>query len=175
MLVLVLRYVHVLAAMALFAGLGIEAISLWLLGRAGEAPERRAALAALHRTRFVAGPGFGLTVLVGLVLATLVSAWRAPWVLTSLGGIVVIGAMGGVLSAPRVARLEREPDPGAAAVTEALPMLRLSNRLRLGALAGIVYLMTVKPGLTASLVALTLGILAGLVAGRPAPLQSSPA
>jgi hypothetical protein len=165
MFVLVLRYVHILAAMGLFAGLGIEGVALWLLARAGDRSERLAALAALRRVRFVAGPSFGLLLLAGIVLATLVSAWRTAWVLASLGGIVVIGTVGGILSAPRVVRLERAPEP--TAIAEALPLLRLSHRLRLGALAGIVYLMTVKPGLAASLIALVVGLLAGLAAGRP--------
>jgi len=154
-------FLHVAFAMALFAGLGIEGATL-LRARRAEGPTEPAGSSLLWAQR-LAGPGLGGTVLVGLYLAGTTWGWRVAWIDLAIAGVLLVGAVWGTMTGARLARLHREGHAGPLAD----PVLWWSFTTRTGLLVGIVFLMTVKPGLAVSLIALAVALAAGLLAGRP--------
>jgi len=174
-----LLFIHVISALALATALGIEAVALNQLRRVTDGASARAALATLDASRRVGGLGVLLLLLSGLGLASAYWHWKGAWIGLGLAGMVGIGAMAGVMTGRRVSLLRRRLGEGAlgSALTEALPALRASFVIRGALLAGIVYLMTVKPGPLVSLGALGIAVIAGLILGRArtsaAPLQAT--
>jgi hypothetical protein len=104
----------------------------------------------------------GLTVLAGLYLAATQWGWREAWIDAAMGGVVLVGAVWGTMTGARLARLRRE----GRSVPLTDPVLWRSLTIRAGLLVGVIFLMTVKPGLAVSLIALGIGLAAGLLAGR---------
>lgn len=161
-------FVHVVSAMALFVGLGIEGSTLYRGRRGGGGAGGESGNGLRWAQRF-GGPGLGLAILAGLYLAGTEWGWREPWIDVALGGVVLVGAVWGRMTGARLARLQREG--GAVPLTD--PVLWRSLTTRAGLLVGIVFLMTVKPGWAVSLVGLGIGLAAGVLAGRPSSPRRS--
>ena len=89
-------------------------------------------------------------------------------------GIVVIAALGGMLTRRRLRNIERvfpvmdEPVEPELASHLADPVLRLSAWLRTGLAVGIVFIMSTKPNAAGALSALGIAVVLGLAAGLPA-------
>ncbi|MHB1313299.1 MAG: DUF2269 family protein [Gemmatimonadaceae bacterium] len=163
-----LLFIHVASAMGLFTALGMEALALAQLRRAQDAAAARAALAALGSNRRVSGPSMLLLVLSGLALTAAYWRGQGAWIGLGLAGMVAIGAVGGLVTGRRVGRLQQGlagGEPGAS-LSEAYPALRASFIMRTALLAGVVYLMTVKPAPAVALGALGVAIVVGLLLSR---------
>jgi hypothetical protein len=150
------------SAMALFVGLGIEGSTLFRGRRLGSVDPGESAGSGLRWAQRFGGPGMGLTVLAGLYLAATQWGWREAWIDAAMGGVVLVGAVWGTMTGARLARLRRE----GRSVPLTDPVLWRSLTIRAGLLVGVIFLMTVKPGLAVSLIALGIGLAAGLLAGR---------
>lgn len=167
-------FVHVIGAAALFAALGLEWMALWQLRRATsaeQARERAAAFAVLPR---LYGPAMAAILVAGLYMTATVWGWSVGWTAVALAAMVLLAAVGAVLSGPRMAPLGRalaaESGPLSPALREQLrnPLLWTSMQVRLGIAVGIVYLMTVKPGPGGALLAIVVAALLGLAVAVPA-------
>jgi hypothetical protein len=92
-----------------------------------------------------------------------------PWIALGLLGLVIMGVLGGGVTARRIAALAQSlPDQDGPMSRELAtrlfhPALALSLRLRLAIGLGVVFLMTVKPGLAVSVVVLLLFAAAGWI------------
>jgi hypothetical protein len=163
--------VHVLAAMGLFAAIGIEAVALGRLRRAERVAEVRPWL-GLYETSFRLG---GVSMLVILVSGIWVAAtvWgHQAWLAAAFIGAVAMGAMAGAVTSRRVRRLRRaiagEAGPevsGALRVLLAARPLAFSLRFRVALVVGVVGLMTSKPDALGSTVLLGAAAVVGIVAG----------
>jgi hypothetical protein len=142
-----LLFIHIASALAIFASLGIEVLALAHLRRATEGAAARAALADLGTARRVGGPAMLLLLASGFWLATAYWHWRGAWIRLGLLGLVVVGAVGAVMSGRPLRRLRAlTGQPGLdAAIRDADPALRWAFVIRTVLLAAVVYLMTVKP------------------------------
>jgi hypothetical protein len=167
-----LLLLHICGAVGIFAALGIEAVALTRLRRADGPTEARTWLGTLP----IAGRVSQMT-MVSLVVTGLwmtIGWWGPePWAMASLAGAVVIGVLGGGVSRRHATRLGEvlRVDSGAtlSQVSRSLrssPTLMASFWVRMALGAGILVLMTLKPGLVASIVtvlgALALGSVLGL-------------
>jgi hypothetical protein len=143
-----LLFVHIISAMGVFTSLGMEALVLIQLRRAQDSASARAALAAFSAIQRVSGLSMLVLLLTGLYLATAYWQWRGAWMGSGILGLVAVGAVGGVMTGRRVARLRTSLGAGetGASLGESLPALRASLGIRAALLVGVVYLMTVKPG-----------------------------
>jgi hypothetical protein len=175
----VVVFVHVIAAMGLFAAMAIEAVSRGMMRRADTPAFARIAMAQ-GAVPARLGPISMLTVLASGIWMMAVSWGSEPWIVAAFLGLVAMGAAGGAVTGRRMrslrAALAAETGPvlsdGFRAIRSSRA-LTVSFRLRTALLIGIVILMTVKPPGTgtASLV-LVAAALAGLVAGLVPPASS---
>jgi len=135
------RFLHIVGALALFALLTIEGVSL----RQGTRPPR------ISR---VLGPVSGLLVLIpGLYMSATSWGWQA-WILVSLVAWLLIAA-GGAFTGIRLMRglLDRQS-------------ATVSWLVRVGLALGVVFVMTVKPIAAVAVAAVVIGAVAGGVVSR---------
>ncbi|HEV2013647.1 MAG TPA: hypothetical protein VGR77_07175 [Candidatus Dormibacteraeota bacterium] len=162
-------FLHILGAFGLIAALTFEAIGLRGLRRA---VRREDALIWLGLSRVVqrlAPTSLGLILVTGLYM--MVTSWGArAWILVALASLVAFGAVGGLLTGVRMARIGPAVGRASGPLSDELrgalrdPILLTSFRIRLSIVIGIAFLMSVKPSVVASLAVVVLGAAIGLFA-----------
>jgi len=162
---LFITFVHICAAMGVFGAAAIEGASLLELNRAGASPTAGQGFALARRIGAVA---FALILLSGIGLAQTVWGWRTAWINVSMSGIVAMVAIGATVTRRAMERLRTTSADGGA-----YDALVWSFLTRVGILFGIVFLMTVKPPLQESIIALAAATGAGFLVGRPARRRAS--
>jgi hypothetical protein len=164
-------FVHVVGAILLVAALTLEGIAIRLLRRATTASEGGSAAAMLRLNRVI-GPLSGLGVLIpGLYMAATSWGW-VPWIAVGLAAwalIAILGALNGIRILALQRLLGRESGPGSAPLRDRIgdPLLVASWATRAGTALGVVFLMTVKPGLVGALVTVVVAAAAGLAVSLP--------
>ena len=143
-----LLFFHIASAMAICASLGMEAVALAQLRRASDGTATRAALAVLAPGQRLTGIGGLGLLLTGFPLATIYWHWHGPWMGLGLLGLIAIGAIGGSMTGRIVRQLRARLEDGSVGtlLADAIPRLRQSLVIRVALFAGVVYLMTLKPG-----------------------------
>jgi hypothetical protein len=160
-------FIHVVFSMGVFGSLAIEGALLWRLGRLTGTAQRRHVLNRFRLFRVLIPLTLAPTVMSGMYLVRTVWGWRAAWINTAFASLVFAVVAGGATTALRIARLQRAGvgrgssgpyrDDGRDAI------LSVSFVMRIAMFIGIVFLMTVKPGLETSLIAMSTATAAGLV------------
>lgn len=174
-LVDVVLFLHIATALLAFAIGGIIHAGEWSARRATTVGELRGSLATGHRLE----PLF--PVLLALLFG--LGAWlihldkpefrfKDDWITVSIGAVVVLLVVGGAVLAPRSKRRKESlAGPGTEAIS---PELRASvndavlwrfGHFNTGLALAVVFLMTTKPHLLGSLVAVAVGALAGIAIG----------
>jgi hypothetical protein len=170
MLRLLVLFIHICAAMGIFGAAAIEGASLLALNRAGASPT---ALQGFGLARRLGSLSFALILLSGIFLTQTVWGWQTAWISVAMSSLVVMVLIGATVTRRAMARLRTTPD--AIDVRDALVASFLT---RAGILIGIVFLMTVKPPLQESLIAISaatgIGFLAGLPSGRRQVSRAAP-
>ena len=170
MLYTITLFTHIVGVLGIFTVIALELASLFGLRRAQLMEEVRG-WASLHHMIAWAFPLSALLTLgAGLFLALDTWGWKVPWIDVAFFAFIAMGLLGR-LNASRHQRLHRamgEEFSGSVAV-ELLPHLNdevlWSSTLLLTAIGlGVVFLMTVKPDLLGSLIALAIAIFLGLFA-----------
>ena len=159
MLRLAFVFVHVCAAMGLFGAAAIEGASLLQLNRPGGTA---VALQGLGLARRLGSLSFALTLLSGVFLTQTVWGWQTSWISVAMSSLVVMVAIGAAVTRRAMPRLREASN--AVSVSEVLVR---SFLVRAGILIGIVFLMTVKPPLKESLIAVAAAAGAGFLVGLP--------
>jgi len=107
-----------------------------------------------------------LTILVSGFYLSAVAWGSVAWIIAALGALILIIVLTIVLTRPRIVSIGRalpaEKGPMSPALRQLVnhPLLWVSIQTRVAITLGIVFLMTVKPGLSGSL--LTIGVATGL-------------
>lgn len=142
-------FLHVVGALLLFVALTVEGVAL-----------RQAAPPLLRLNRIV-GPLSALGVLLpGLYMAATSWGWVA-WIVVALASwlaIAVLGAVNGI----RIVALERSTHLPTGVRN---PTFLISWMTRVGLALGVVFLMTVKPGAIAAVLAILIAAAAGAALG----------
>lgn len=160
-----LVFLHVLAAVGLFAAWGVEAVLLQRLRHSGTTAEVRAAALQLRR-RARAAPS---AMLVALATGMTMGAQWGPqaWMTAAFAALVaiaVIGIVSGRRAGSRLAAaLADESERTSADLASAVHFLAMSLQLRVAIGVGIIGLMTMKPGAQGSLLVLALAGAVGVV------------
>ncbi|MFN8453193.1 MAG: hypothetical protein U0401_00735 [Anaerolineae bacterium] len=167
-------FLHIVGALGLFTALSLEWASLWQLRRAATVEQIKQGFLIFAGLRRLYSLSWITILLAGFYMAATVWGWVA-WIGVALAGVVLIGMLGDGLSGRRLAAIE----PMVAAAQGALspdlrqhlgdPLLWLSIQTRVAIALGIVFLMTVKPGLTGALLTLGVAVTLGLAAAWPTP------
>jgi len=178
-------FVHILSALTLFLGYGLEWTVSALLRHSSTADQARAWLRVYRVSPPVTGVSLAVLILSGGWLATLTGGMYHAWLIVSVAGIVVALLIGFALILPRVRAIRAAlPEGNLPLSPEALLQLQSAAlptliRVRVMLAAGIVYLMTVKPSLGASLIVLAasmvLGVLFSLALGSRGSTKSAAA
>jgi hypothetical protein len=165
----VILFLHIVSAMGIFVGLGLEWAATAGLRKADGAAEFRVSIGALRSLPMLFGFSSVIVLLTGGYLASKIGRAGLSWIVPSLVTLVVLGALGGGLSGRRLRRIREVHLEGAGPVPIGLrtlvqdPLLVASLRVRLALALGIVYLMVAKPPLTPSLVVLGCAAIVGLM------------
>lgn len=160
---LLLVFLHVVGAIGIFVGLGVEAVAVRGLARAGTVELERIWVALLRRS-FIGPVGMVVNLITGIWM--MVVRWGpGAWMFVALGGVVAMIAIGVTMTMRPVARLNRSRSEDAVSgspVAAARRPLVLSLWLRVFIALGIVGLMTIKPALTGSLAIMAIALLMGV-------------
>jgi len=162
-------FVHIASALALFFGYGLEWTVSALLRHASTTDQARAWLRVYRVSPPVTGAALVLLILSGGWLSAMTGGMNQGWLIASVAGIVLGLLIGFALILPRVrairgalAECNLPLTPEALLQLQSPVLLRLIRVRALLAVA-IVYLMTAKPPLTASLIVLAAPIVAGVL------------
>jgi hypothetical protein len=168
-------FLHVTAAIGLFAALVIEWMSLRLLQRSASYEQGRESMAVWGLVAKVGGPATLVALASGIYLARSISAWNRSWVAVAIPTMIVI-AIAGVPSARIRKRLAKLIAVNAGSLpdelrTQLTPRTwTASLRVRTALLLGLVYEMTAKP--TEGVLAIVAFAVLGLAWGA-LPLHSA--
>lgn len=169
-------FLHIVSALGFFVTLGLEWTSLRHLRGATTTEQVR------EWMRVPAEMGrMGMISMLSLLAAgfyMMAIAWGAvAWIMVTLGTIVVM-ILAMVLTRRRMAAIGRtvstERGPVSPALSQLLhdTMLTISIQTRVAIALGIVFLMTVKPGLAGSLVTMAIAIVLGIASALPMPRRA---
>jgi hypothetical protein len=165
-------FLHVVGALLLMAVVTLNGLSLIRARRAvtGDQVKDAMTLAGISR---IAGP-ISLVVLLipGLYMTATNWGW-VPWILVALAAYVAVAALGATYGirlgmVARAAAAEGGPLTPDLSGRLRAPLLLTAWLLSVALVVGVVFLMTVKPGLPGALLAIFASVLVGMVAAIPA-------
>jgi len=144
----VLKVAHVLSAIVWIGGGAAFSILMARLLRAGDRATLAPVLPQLTRTmQAIGGPAAGLVLLTGIAMVVVGRlTFRSLWIGLGFGGIIVLGAFGGLVMSKRLATLEQAVASGDdAALALAGSRARRASILLLAIMSSIVVVMILKP------------------------------
>lgn len=165
-----IHFLHVIGALGIAAAYAVEAAGLVGLRRSNVGDEARVWLRT-RRWVLMLGPAS-----IGLVLATgiytIVVGWGwVGWIVVSLGSLVALAVIGGILTGIPMARIKPGIEGTVGPLPEDLrrgirsPLLAISITTRIAITLGIVLLMVRKPEPLPSVVVICLATAIGVAAG----------
>src|SRR5258708_7450982 len=173
-------FVHVMGAIAVFVGYGSLLLAVTAMRRATNSDQVRAITSTLLATRkiglerisaidVIVIVGVFMIAITGLDMALTFQLLRAPWVEVAIGSFLVLAPIGPLMTNPRLHRIEDAANlETSGPISNVLrahthdPLLALELGGSLGILIGLVFIMTTKPGLVVSLVAVLVAVAGGL-------------
>ncbi|MFY9754123.1 MAG: hypothetical protein WBS18_07590 [Candidatus Acidiferrales bacterium] len=166
----IVLFIHLLGALALFAAFTIEGLSIRGLRAAKSLEDLRTWLAAARKSGPLALFAVLAILLGGGYLAGRLHAWGQGWIQVSLGLVVLIGAIGAPLTAPRLRAIRSlvlapASDSFATASSRAhASFFLVSFDLRVAFAVAAVFLMSTKIELLPSLVVVAVAIVLAVIA-----------
>ena len=167
------RYPALVGWLGFLGGLGLEWTSLWYLRRATSVEQVNQWLPIFALLRRVYPVSWAAILLPGFYMTA--TAWRgAGWISIAFAAIILIVVIGVALTGRRVPAIGRavamESRPLSPTLRQQLgdPLLWTSIQTRAAIALGIVFLMTVKPGLGGALLTIGVAVVLGLASALPA-------
>jgi hypothetical protein len=164
-------FLHIVGTLGLFIALGLEWTSLLYLRRASMIEPAREWLNAFSSLRRVTLTSLGIILLSGFYMMH--TTWGGvAWISIALAAMILIGALG-AFNLRRMAAIERAAAAESGALSSAFrqrlynPLLWTTIQIRVAIVLGIVFLMTVKPGLEGALWTIGVAVILGLASARP--------
>jgi hypothetical protein len=163
---LLILFLHVVSAFGILVSFGLEWMNLDRLQRSCTPEEARASMEGFGVLPWISGPSYLIALISGIYLWQ--SFWRgAAWTVIALIALVVIAMIGAALTGPRLMALGKlySGEKISESVVQqfgTMQILWVSLQVRVLMALGITFLMTVKPGVSGSLIALAIAILLGL-------------
>ena len=164
-------FLHIVGALGLFVALGLEWMSLFNLRRATTTEQAREWLSAFGLLRWVGPISMGTILLPGFYM---MARWGGiAWIGIALAAMILLAVVGAVLTGSRMAAIGRAVLAESGSLSPAFrqrlhdPFLWTSIQARVAIALGIVFLMTVKPGLAGALLTIGVAIILGLASTWP--------
>lgn len=152
-------FLHIVGAITLFMAFAIEWTGLLHLQRASKLEQARLWVNASSVVRPLSIAGMIVLILAGGYLTHRMEAWRYAWLWVALAATFSLAGIAATLTQRRMKEIRRACHERRE-LTEGLttrfrdPVLQVSIRLRTAFALGIVFVMTTKPNLIGSLLAL---------------------
>ncbi len=170
----IVLFIHVAAAMATFVGVGALFFMILALRKANTAGQV-SILAPVYRLGGVVGvTGIVILGVAGLYLAWKTASLGAGWAQVAIGAFALLAPVGPLVVAPRIERIfhdvrEAGDDPLPPGLIARLrdPVPKVAMHVIFGDLVGIVFVMTTKPSLIGSIVAILVFIAVGIGLALP--------
>jgi hypothetical protein len=164
-------FLHVAGALALFAALALEWLGLAGLRRATVAEQVREWARIWQVLPRLGGPAMGTLLVSGIYMAVVTQGQNMWWVGLGLLGMVAMGALGARNTLGLATILSETTARGGPLPTDIRGQLTNTRwwaaiRLRVMLGLGVVFLMTVKPGLVGSLITMGVAVVLGLAWAR---------
>jgi hypothetical protein len=163
---------HIVGALGFFVALGLEWMSLGHVRRATTAEQVRERMHLSNNAHRVAMPSMLMILITGFYM--MATVWgHVAWIIVALGAVVLLVALAVGLSGRRMAVIGRglaaEHGPVSPFLHDVLhhPLLWISIQTRVAIALGIVFLMTAKPDLRGSLLAIVIAAMLGLASALP--------
>jgi hypothetical protein len=160
-------FLHVAAALGLFASLSFELLSLPHLRRASELSEVRRWIDPVPRLPLVATTSILVVFFSGIFLTVRMFAFDTAWPKVTIGALLLIAPLGAV-SGKRMRVIRRNSAEASTMKPDLLrrvrdPFLKISLGIRIAVFFGIVLLMTAKPELWPSIGIMVCSVVLGLL------------
>ena len=165
-------FLHILGALGFFIAIGVEWMSLRHLRRATRVEQVQEWLRIsneMARLGMIA-----MLVLLAAGIYMMAITWGdVAWIIVALGSLVPMSVFATAVTRPRMAAIQQyaAAEHGTISLTSYQllhhPLLWISMQIRVAIALGIVFLMTVKPGWSGSLLTVGLAILLGLASSLP--------
>lgn len=167
-------FAHVCGVIGIFAGMGVWAFSVAALRRAQRVEQARILSGLMVTSGNLVVGSILLLGIAGFYMAITVWGERATWIIVATISFVLLAPGGTLVIDPRVkaiSRLARDtqdgPLPEALAVRTRDPMLATGLSVYIAVLVGIVFLMTTKPPVEESVVAMLIAVAVGAIVSLP--------
>jgi uncharacterized membrane protein len=177
-LYLIVRFLHIIGAAGLFAGLGIEGIVYSNLKNAEKVRQAVSQGSTLKIMRIVFGVSVILLLLPGIYLVISTWGWNA-WVII---GLILLVALSGLGSATgkklgmAIGSLRGSEESISPDIKKRIadPAIMKMYKIKITLAMGIIFIMTVKPDWTVSIISIAVSLLLGLLLNMPSK-QKQPA
>ncbi len=165
-------FFHITGALGVFVALGLEWTGLRQLRRSSVPQQVQAWMGVLKNTRKVGFISMLTTVFTGVYM--MLRAWGVtPWIIVTVGALVLIIALAQVLTGPRMAVIGRALAAGKGQVPPDFhrlvnhPLLWVSIQTRVAIALGIIFLKIARPDVGGSLLTIGAAIILGLASALP--------
>jgi hypothetical protein len=165
-------FVHIVGALGVSVAVGLEWTGLWQIRTAMLPKQVRTWMGIFTRVCKVGFISMLTTVVTGIYM--IVTYWGGkPWIIVTMGSLILVIALAQALTAPRMAAIGRALATEKGPVSETFhklvndPMLLISIQTRVAIVLGIVFLKIAKPDLGGSLLAIGIAIMLGIASTLP--------
>ena len=166
-------FAHILGVLGVFVGIAFDWTTILRLRRARTVALVREVTGLVGFQERLIQISSLLLLIAGIYMTVTTWGWRTPWILPSLAALIVMAALGGGVYGRRLAAIHKAAEASDGTIPPALqrriadPVL-LTSVQTAGMLGlGVVFLMTNKPDLLASLIALAVALVLGVVSAQP--------
>ena len=167
-------YLHIVGALGIFVALGLEWTGLWQIRKAAAPQQVGSWMRILKSVRKFGFAAMLTTIITGFYM--MLTAWGGePWIIVSLGALVLIIVLMVALTGPRMAALGQALATEKAPLSQAFyslanhPLLWISIQTRIAIALGIVFLKVAKPDFGGSLFTIGIAIVLGVASALPMP------
>ena len=167
-------FVHIVGAIGTFVGVSIWLFAAMALRRALQVDQVRALTSLIQPSGVVAIVGIVLLGVAGFYMAVTVWGEKATWIIVATVSFLLLAPFGAFVIDPRLRALARAaavapdgPLPASLAVQTRDPLVGIGLYLYVAVLFGILFLMTTKPTLVVSILAMVVAMVLGLTSALP--------
>jgi hypothetical protein len=166
-------FAHILGVLGVFVGIALDWVTILRLRRAqAMALVREVTSLVGFQARLIQISSL-LLLITGISMTVTTWGWRTPWILLSLVALIVMGALSGGVNGRRLTAIRKAAESSDGAIPLALqrqiadPVLLTSVQTAGMIGLGAVFLMTIKPDLLGSLIALAVALVLGVISALP--------
>ena len=163
---LIAKFVHIVGALGMFVVLGVEWLSLWNLRHALSGRQAHEWLRVTRGIQRLGGASM-VAILVSGFYMMAVARMGASWLMVAFVSLILIGLFAGIATGRPMKKIQASLDTNPEEISLSLfrllrqPLLWIVMQTRVGALLGVVFLMTAKPDLFGSLLTMGIAVMLG--------------